>query len=268
MLPVRWVASYPRSGNKVTRVLLANYLTDRPATNEDMGRVAPDITSLAARGGLLPVDGPERAVGGTFLLPDAPLLRRYGPVTGRVLYMVRDPRAVIPSAVRQLGLAEQWRAGIAKRLLAGGGITDLVPGLLGPWEEHVLDWTSPDRLRRHFPEAEVLVMRFEDLKADPVGRLREIVGFLELDDPADPERVDRAMENVAPDRMRAASVAAQRPDHQPFVYRPEPDQQRQPQRPPAELQAEIGQAVQDAYREMLERDGDFARCVREFGYEA
>lgn len=67
---IRWISSYPRSGNKVTRVLLANYLVDGPATTADMGRVAPDISSLAARGGVVPLGGDDSVVvPGTFLSP-------------------------------------------------------------------------------------------------------------------------------------------------------------------------------------------------------
>jgi hypothetical protein len=261
VLPVRWIASYPRSGNRITRNLLANYLVDGPATDEDMGRVAPDVTGLAARGGLLPTHGPNPVVGGTFLLPDAPLLRRYAHATGRVAYLVRDPREVIPSAVRHLGIAEPHRAEIARRLLADG-LTDLTPGMWGRWEQHVLAWTRPERLHRFFPAAEVLVVRFEDLRADPAGALRTIVAFLEIDDPRDPRRVERALEYIT---AKPTSPPERRPSYETFIH--QPHRGPQPRRRGARTLADLGGTALDTYLGLLRQDGDFARCVRQFTYE-
>ena len=261
MLPVRWIASYPRSGNRITRNLLANYLVDGPATDEEMGRLAPDIAALAGRGGLLQPDGDNPVIGGTFLLPDAPLLRRYEQATGQVVYLVRDPRTVIPSAVRQLGIAEQHRPEIAKRLLTSG-LTDLAPGMFGPWAQHVLSWTTPPGLRGFLPEPAVLVVRFEDLRADPVWILREVVRFLELDDPQDAGRVQRALDYI---KARQPPASPRRPSYQTFVHRPEPTPR--PPRARDETLAALGDAVQEAYLDLMKKDGDFARCVRTFEYD-
>jgi hypothetical protein len=265
---LNWIASYPRSGNKVTRVLLANYLVDGPATNADLGRVAPEISSLAARGGLLPRSGSgPAALPGTFLSPDAPLLRRYAEATSRIVYLVRNPRDLVPSAVRHLDVSVDKQAEFARRYLTRGGVSDLVPGLWGPWEQHVKAWTDPASLHAVFPRAEVLTVRFEDLKAETVCTLRGIVEFLGLDDPEDPQRVERVLENLAPERMHAAAEKERQATVMPLVRRPAPPPEGSAVRRRARTLAELGPEVEAAYRELVERNEEFAACVRRFEYD-
>jgi hypothetical protein len=263
-LSLRWIVSYPRSGNQVTRVALANYLLDRSASPEEMNRLAPEITSLAAEGRLLPIEGPLPLIGGTMLLPDAPLLRRYKSATAKVLYLVRNPREVIPSAVRRLDISVSKRADFARHFITQGGISDLIPGMWGPWPEHVRAWTSPEALRRYFPNAEVLPMRFEDLKREPVGNMRRIVDFFGIDDPADPARVERAIANLAADKMDAAAAHEQRLSHMPFVYNPPAPCAE----PPCRNLADFGEDIEAEYLRLLAHDAEFLSCAKQFGYEA
>ena len=264
MAPLSWIASYPTSGGPDIRVAVANYLLDRPASPDEIDRLAPDVTSLAAAGRLLPLDDPPPLIAGTELLPDAPLLRRYEHATVRVLYLVRNPREVIPSAVRYLGASVAKRADLARHFITRGGLSDLIPGMWGPWHEHVRAWTCPDSLHRYFPRAEVLTVRIEDLKRAPADGLRQITGFLDLGDGADPERLNRAVANLAPDKMRAAEASQDHLSHLPFVYRPAPP----PAEPPAcRSLADLGQDIEAAYERLLAEDEEFSRCARRCGYE-
>lgn len=175
---------------------------------------------------------------------------------------------MIPSAVHHLGVKPDMRAAFAERYITRGGVSDLVPGLCGPWEQHVRAWTDPESLRGSFPRADVLTVRFEDLMADTVGTLRSIVTFLGLDDPQDPARVERVLENLAPDRMRAAAQRQGRhPSVMPLIRRPVPPPDGAQVRRARTL-AELGPRVEAAYRELVERNEEFAECARRFGYNA
>jgi hypothetical protein len=132
------------------------------------------------------VDGskrPERAM----------LMHRFGPLETfgdmRVLHLVRDPRAVAWSAMKNLGM--------------------------GP-EEAALSWLKDNRgsehARRHFPADCWMTLRYEDLCADPRETLQRVYGFLGV--PAKNAIHDyRAVEHhIIGNRMRLASTAEIRLD--------------------------------------------------------
>ena len=264
MSRVIWVASYPKSGNTWTRAMLATYVSGRAvASLDELEKLVPDITNLTRAGRLLP-DGQEPSVIKTHFLPDAELLREYDCATARVLYVVRNPRDVIFSAARHLDISELKYAEFAEFFITHRGVPEWTRSGFGTWPQNVRAWTtaSPGQL---FSSAQVLVLRYEDMRDDPAGSLRQMVGFLGLDCGIDPSRVEWTVKNCTLEKTRAAERASAgtgirafgEPPRNPFVGQGLRNQSL----------ARLGVAVEAAYNQLLIQDQEFSSCVRQFRYE-
>ncbi|MBE1489178.1 sulfotransferase domain-containing protein [Plantactinospora soyae] len=263
-MAMAWLASYPKSGNTWARILLASYLRDREVEVRmaRLGRfddAVPDLVAVMRTGRMLPVDQPQPLVLKTHYLPAMSIHDWYREATTKVIYLVRNPRDVIPSAERMLHLDPEHRAAYAKHFVDHRGLLAWQRIGYGLWPESVLEWTSPDRLRQHFPNAEVLVLRFEDIKQDTEGSLRTMVEFLGFDSEVDPDRVRRAVQNSSLDKMREA----ERRD----------DSLRHLELRPFFGQGLSGQSltgyseeVEQAYRRLLREDEEFGSLADRYGY--
>jgi hypothetical protein len=265
MSAITWIASYPKSGNTWARALLAQYTLDRRIMSlEELERQAPDLTNLTNAGLLPSPDGEGPLFIKTHFLPDAPLLTVFAETTSQVIYLVRDPRDVIPSAARHLDIDESKYADFAEQFLACEGVPDWVLAGWGTWPQSVAAWTSEERVAAVFPHARLLVVRYEDLCDDPGPVLRRIVSFLGLGATMDADRVDRAVHNSTLERLREAERASaatglrafRAPARHPFVGTGRRGQSL----------AGIGEHLEAAYNKLLAQGGDFAEFVRRFGY--
>jgi hypothetical protein len=185
--------------------------------------------------------------------------RQYREATERVIYLVRNPRDVIPSAERMLHLDPEHRAAYARHFIDHRGLVPWQRTGYGLWPDSVLEWTSPERLRRHFPNAEVLVVRFEDMKRDTAGSLHTMVDFLGFDREVDPERVRRAVENSSLDKMRDAERRDESLRHlerRPFFG----------QGLSGQSLAGYGEDIEQAYRRLVREDEEFRSLTGRFGY--
>jgi hypothetical protein len=177
------VASYPRSGSTWLRFLLTEVLTGRPAEWDVVNRTIPDLGRHQ--------DAPA-------LLPDRGRLikthdRSAGPCR-KAVYLVRDVRDVVLSEYRwrlRGGSDRTLDQHIAETLAA-----DTPMSLFGPWPDHVAYWLGTDLARG----GDLLLVRFEDLRADPAGKLAEALAFLGI--PASAEAVAAAIENNSVRRMK------------------------------------------------------------------
>jgi len=184
-----FLVSYPRSGNTWVRFLIAN-LRDPvdPASFANIDRKIPEI----------------------YHFPDRDLRRRprprilksheyFDPRYRKVIYIVRDPRDVALSFYYFL---------LKKRMLDDRcGIEDYVNRWIewkaesyGSWGDNVISWLGT----RH-PSSGFLLVRYEDLAANPVHELGSIAGFLGI--PADEGRLSRAIQLSSVGRMRALESA-------------------------------------------------------------
>ena len=217
---IAWLASYPKSGNTWTRVLLANFLSasDEPVsinglrarmpgegacsrlqfdewtgvpasdcTDDEVDRLRPDVYRAVAA---------EAARDGARLFCKAHDALRHGPteaplfpddVTVGAVYLVRNPLDVAVSWTFHAG-HEDFAASVAMlgdphARLAGHGANQLRQRL-SDWSGHVESW-----LRAPFP---VLRVRYEDLLADIVRQLARMAAFLRLDGATDERRLRRA----------------------------------------------------------------------------
>jgi hypothetical protein len=214
-LPIRpddiFVVSHFRSGNTWTRFLLGNLLNlDRPMSFASVEGMSPDIYQFRYRD--------------FCKLPSPRLIKShecFDPRYRRVIYIVRDPRDVAISLyhflkkMRTIGddvplatYASEWF--IQGK---GSGVT---------WREHVGSWianpkTLPvvsglGRNRNCARELcladlgacghgrQVLVVRYEDLIADPIGGLSRMAEFLKVT--ASPQQIRSAVERSSASEMR------------------------------------------------------------------
>jgi len=114
--------------------------------------------------------------------------------TDRVVNPVRDPREVCCSFAAHMGnslekTAEQMNE---KKFTIGGG--ENLHHLLGTWSQHVRGWLSADEIPVH-------TVRYEDMKANPVGEFYDILDFLNAPN-LTVERVEKAVEKTRFDRLK------------------------------------------------------------------
>jgi Sulfotransferase domain len=183
-----FIVSYPKSGNTWTRFLIGNLIyQDEPVTFANVERLVPSLYVHSDR-----------------KLRKLPRILKshdcFDPRYRTVVYIVRDPRDVMVSAYHY-GI----KLGILRR---DWGIEQFVPALLdgtfdsgllanprfGSWYDNVASWLAM-RHNRKF-----LLLRYEDMLADPQCELAKVATFLDLH--ATPESLARAVQLSSADRMR------------------------------------------------------------------
>lgn len=202
-----WLASFPKSGNTWLRLLLANLLSpgDEPVSinqitlsssnhvdrgsAEEMTLIDTSLLTRREANLLRPrviegfaAEATERLY---IKVHDAYKLNATGePLLGRgsgrvALYIIRDPRDVVISLSHYLNIAVDFA--ISQINSDGFILADFpncsskqFPQLLTDWSGHVDSWTGQRDLPVH-------VLRYEDLRADPVGTFGAAVAFLGID---------------------------------------------------------------------------------------
>lgn len=179
-----FLVSYPRSGNTWTRFLVANLISnDLPVTFENIEEKIPDPTAVTRRH-LAKIPRPRIIKSHEYFDP------RYR----RVIYIVRDPRDVAVS---------NYYFQLKKRFIADGYPMDDYISLFvstgidayGSWGENVLSWLATRGSSKDF-----LLLKYEEMKSDPVSELSKIALFLGI--VATQERMARAVELSSAERMR------------------------------------------------------------------
>jgi len=262
-MTLAWIASYPRSGNTWTRILLASYLQDdRPDWRvKELGSLhdaVPDLYDLFLQGRTLPVDSGRPVAAKTHYLPGVEIHEPYRPVTRKVLFLIRNPRDVLPSVERMLRISPARRTAFARHFIEHRGVEAWQKIGFGSWPQSLLEWTTPARVHRYFPGAETYTVRYEDLKQDTAGCLYKMVDFLGFDSHIDPDRIQRAVDNSALEKLRETERR---------------DKSRDPQ-----LRGFFGQGlsdqsltgygddVEEAYQRLLREDEEFGGLAEKFGY--
>ena len=213
---IYWLASYPKSGNTWMRILLTNYLRNadepadinsldggpiasaRQAFDDHVGLEASDLTQdEIERYRPFVYDQISEAAKEQLYLKahDAFTYTPYGypliskAATAGVIYLLRNPMDVAVSfahhsastverMVRKMGEADFAFVSNPRTLH-----NQLRQRLL-TWSGHVTSWVDEPGLR-------VIVVRYEDLKADTLGKFREVIRFCGLED--DPARLEKAV---------------------------------------------------------------------------
>jgi hypothetical protein len=179
------LASYPRSGITWLQFLTLDLLTGEDPQFRDVRSKIPYI-------GEHPRVSPLLRSGGRLIHSHEP---RSAAVAGpRVLYVVRDPRAVVVSEYRWMQ-RKQFRV---------GSIDDYLPRFLkgrstpwGSWGHHLTRWLDGPAIKA----GRLCFIRFEDLRANTFSVMKGVCRFLDLD--ATDTDVQRAIDDNAIERMRA-----------------------------------------------------------------
>lgn len=252
---MQFVVSYPKSGNTWTRLVVAAYsLEDVSATDfmqfdeDDESRVSNimrlgdltgyfhqsvspfpiDVLDFPAEVQLRPAamlmlehELSETTTQRPILVKSHHLngdvngINLWNPAwTDRVVNPVRDPREVCCSYAAHNGASYERTANIMnERKFTIGGDSDL-HHLLGTWSQHVRGWLSAD-------ETPVHTVRYEDMRANPVGEFYDILDFLGAPN-LTVERVERAVRKTSFDRLREVESKHEFPEsteHQENFFR-------------------------------------------------
>jgi len=222
-----WIASYPKSGNTWVRVFLHHLIRQaagRPLEEHDIDELSRTSRSAAGR-----VDLFERVLGKPVTEADAfeianarpkvqqaimeggnglvfakthsflgrvfnvPLINRS--VSAGGVYVVRNPLDIAVSLAFHLDVSYDGAIrSMGATLNASVGSEIAVPEIWGSWTENVASWTVD-------PPPVILVVRYEDLLADPRQTFTEIVEHMRLE--ATPEQIDEAIALASFDRLQA-----------------------------------------------------------------
>jgi Sulfotransferase domain len=115
----------------------------------------------------------------------------------RVIYLIRDPRDVMLSYHRYVRFLSKYPGDLKEFAM------DWVAGRIWPcsWQEHVNSWLAP-RLRR--APFELMVLRYEDFIADPIGQTEILAKILGMDPKR--ARIEEIVAGTTPDSMRKREV--------------------------------------------------------------
>jgi hypothetical protein len=213
---------------------------------------------------MVPLDEPRPYLARTYFLPSVEVVQQYRAITGKVVYVARNPRTLISDMVRGSRVKLEERAQRAKKVIASPDEMHRSDEGHGNWQLHAREWTSPERVRAHFPHLEdVFVMRYEDLEGDPGGALHQIIDFLGVPGEVDGDRIRRTLQNWTPEKVREAGLKEVPPGMRafrmprPVLDVPEPD--------PSSL-VDVEEELEAAYQERIFQDAEFAALVKQFGY--
>ncbi len=198
---VRWLASYPKSGNTWVRFLLYQYFHGKAEASLDVARFIPGIH------GRKQVRDAKLFDGALFAKTHFP----YGPdITGRgraigCIYVVRHPRDVILSCLNYARLTGMLgdSQGITDEMyvrsfLQLGGASEYFRHRFGTFENHYRSWLD----QRTVP---TILVRYEDLKADPSRELSRILEF--LGHAPDPAKIEQSVALSTFERLQAMEMS-------------------------------------------------------------
>lgn len=221
-----WLASYPKSGNTWLRLFLEHLLSH--GADFDLNHLRAGIHNAAVRqtfdrlldmpSSELTEDEITRARPRQFELEAAaspqPLLRKvhdawrltsageplFPPALTRgVIYLVRDPRDVAASLAHHIGKSiddtiERMNRPAACMEQSRQRVASQLPQLLTTWSGHVSSWQAVPVPR--------LLLRYEDMLADPFHSFSQVVRFLGYTD-ISPARIHASLEAVRFDRLQS-----------------------------------------------------------------
>ncbi len=192
-MEIVWLSSYPKSGNTWLRFLLHNYLYGIATDSSQVGQRIPDLHRLGNKG-LADYDGQVLCKSHFLPSPQHPHLAD----TRGFIYLVRNPRDVLWSALnykRTLGTLAGDDETFALQFIEQMGAPDWRQHGYGSWVEHVTAWTNLA------PRVPHLLLRYEQLKADPEGGLTQALTF--LGQAPDPHKVAEAVRSASFDEMKS-----------------------------------------------------------------
>jgi len=217
-----WVASYPKSGNTMLRLLLEAHHYNSDSVDINNMVLCTGDTGEALMQGVSPVGYVNLGLRAELLLRPAALLNLFcrtslglmtkthwcniqppglppcipPEFTKHAVYVVRDPRAVFLSYANYYSYAPQKAAEMMNNdEFTIGGQKGHARTLVSSWTKHVASWTG----EKNFP---VHVVKYEDMVKNPAKELTEVLEFLGKD--TNEDRIARAVEASRISKIQAA----------------------------------------------------------------
>lgn len=196
---ITWIASYPKSGNTWVRFMLLNLIFGTQETTEKLDTLIPDIHKIT---GQLQIRANASILIKThFLLsPTMPLFNH----SAGFIYIVRNPIDVMMSNLNYIFMKQgiennsvirnKKKEQYIEQFIDLCGDPYSIRAGRGSWVEHVRSWITNTH---GFPS---LVLKYEDLLADPVAQLDKISHFLKLR--SSTKELQVAVENSSFERMK------------------------------------------------------------------
>lgn len=190
-----WLASYPKSGNTWLRFLLYHYLYKEARHTDDLARKIPDIHSVSR----LDVMQPKTLFCKThYAMSDS---HPYLSYTTAFIYIMRHPRDVLLSNLnyfRVSGHANNFdEHRFAHAFIDNLGAEFWSKRGIGNWPGHLESWLGAPR----YPH---LVLRYEQMLADPHTCLRETLQFLNIE--IDERHLNRAVHQSSFEKLRSLEL--------------------------------------------------------------
>lgn len=203
-----WIAAYQKSGTTWTRFLVCRLLTGSFDTSATVDAMVPNIHGNASWEGHLQRGGGVLATHKRY----DKLVERYGRCVSGFVHVVRHPADVLLSEARfyclshagtvqrregsvsQERLEQMFREYLTVILARGVGVRHERLGM-GSWASHARSWLDGRAEHPH------VLLRYEDLKSDPVHELRRVATFFGQDPTDDDLR--SVVEDCSAERMRA-----------------------------------------------------------------
>ena len=224
-----WLASYPKSGNTWVRCFLDAYFMGSVDINEILMSVSDDngkritlsegidllsqkieICIMGRLTGLLNLVGQwgDKQTVPLFVKTHNANIGANGQeliprhLTKAVVYLVRDPRDVLPSFAAHMGIPinDAIECMMDRHRVLDGRKQGKLPDVISSWEQHVRSYLYNDD-----PERNILLVRYEDLKKEPVEGFAKILSHAGAE--PDRERIKVALDVVSLSKLRDQEVA-------------------------------------------------------------
>jgi len=167
-----FIAAYPKSGSTWLRFMLFQMAFGCPGGFAEVDRSIP----IVGRHGRA-----KRSSHGRFIMTHEPHRAEYE----RAVYLIRDPRDVLLSEFNYW----KWIGTLPPQARVDSFLDIFLAGESnrhGSWQANVSTWLQACRQRRS-----ILIVKFEDLRADPAKALARVCGFLSLN--YNPEAITSAV---------------------------------------------------------------------------
>lgn len=204
---IRWIASYPKSGNTWVRMFLEAYITGHLDIN-NLRTTKGDVSLIEhQQAACVPIDRvPENIAlqyrsaalmnslirhgsnGNLFFKTHQAQTSVYGvplippEISHSALYLVRDPRDIVPSWASHMGQTIDhaiFQVGADNTILAHD---QSLKNYVGSWGSHVSSWENGIKTLR---------IRYEDLREDPFNGFGVVLEHFEL--PINKQRLGKAL---------------------------------------------------------------------------
>jgi len=120
--------------------------------------------------------------------------------TAGAVCVVRNPLDIVASFADHFGLSlDDAALAMSDRHLEIGAGGKRAAEFVGDWSSHVAGWSGAEGLKK-------VVVRYEDMHADPEAALTRVLHFIRT--PIEPERVARAVAQSSFEALRAQEAAA------------------------------------------------------------